>query len=167
MAQRTGLGDHATCRLQRALARAPLHAEMRPAARWWRLMGDSIVEGTSAVLRGGSAQAEVSAKASDEAAEEAAEEAQAEAEAEAEAEVEALEKTLPAARDMMDALKVAESEMRRRGVCANRERPVVLAGPEGAASLVGACHRRHRRLGWPRTRGAPKDKDTLRWRRWR
>ena len=50
-----------------------------------------------------------------------------------------LDALLPAARDVIDALTIAEAELRRRGACGNAARPIVLAGPGGAARRVGAC----------------------------
>ena len=46
---------------------------------------------------------------------------------------------VPAASDVMHALRVARAELGRRGLCADPRRPLVLSGPSGAASLVGAC----------------------------
>ena len=135
-----------TCRLRAALAHVPLreHRQHRAAGRWL-LLGGSVLSYESAIgdgvgvgdgvgggggargVRGGGGGGDDDDDDDDEAIADAA------------AASRQLDALVPAARDVVDALSIAEEELRRRGVCSNAQRPLVLTAPTGAARRVGAC----------------------------
>jgi hypothetical protein len=107
------------CRLRALLARGPLSIEMRPSVRWWRLAADAIISTATTPIHG--AQTALTSVSS------------------IDASSGGLDNLLGVARDVIDALIGAREELQRRGLCGNKQAPLVLSGPGGGARLVSAC----------------------------
>lgn len=123
----------AVCRLRAAFGRVPLSLDMRPTSRQWRLLGGTVIAaggGPEAVLPSAAAGLEADkADKTDKAGETTP----------ADGGALSLDELLPAAYDVLRALAAAETALRRRGLCASEQHPIVLASPRGAAHRVGAC----------------------------